>query len=150
MKVGVFNASFNDHRAGMAGLPIQTSFRLTTAATSGLATFGVGWTLSISNVRLQKKRQLRAQLGANGVVRGLPATVLRAVADVEEGHRHLPDGRSIASRPGPRRSASSPGLFRAEPDVHSFRDGGNVATPCPFDGGAALWDGSESPDLSAT
>lgn len=56
-KLGVLSLSFNDLTVPVAGLPIQIvrsyDSRLKTAGD-----FGVGWTLNIANVRLQKNRPL--------------------------------------------------------------------------------------------
>ncbi len=57
MKVGVFTLSFNDLTAPVAGLPIQVT-RSYDSRDKRVGDFGIGWTLGLSNVRLQKNRNL--------------------------------------------------------------------------------------------
>ncbi len=57
MKVGVFTLSFNDLTAPLAGLPIQLT-RTYDSRDKRVGDFGIGWTLGLSNVRLQKNRNL--------------------------------------------------------------------------------------------
>ncbi len=59
-KVGNFTLSFNDLTVPVAGLPITVT-RTYDSRDKGSHDFGVGWTLSLSNVRLQKN----GKLGAN-------------------------------------------------------------------------------------
>lgn len=62
LKIGHFTLSFNDLSVPVAGLPIQiTRTYDSRAAAAGIqGDFGVGWTMDIRNVRLQKNRSLSA------------------------------------------------------------------------------------------
>jgi RHS repeat-associated protein len=57
MKVGVFSLSFNDLTVPVSGIPIQV-IRSYDSRDKGLGDFGVGWRLSLSNIRVQKSRSL--------------------------------------------------------------------------------------------
>src|SRR5690606_17631929 len=60
LKIGHFTIAFNDLTVPAAGLPIQiTRTYDSRAAAAGIAgDFGLGWTMDIRNVRLQKNRPL--------------------------------------------------------------------------------------------
>jgi RHS repeat-associated protein len=60
LKIGHFTMSFNDLAVPMPGLPIQIVRTYDSrAATAGVqGDFGIGWTMDIKNVRLQKNRPL--------------------------------------------------------------------------------------------
>ncbi len=60
LKIGQFTISFNDLAVPVPGLPIQiTRTYDTRAAAAGVqGDFGIGWTMDIRNVRLQKNRSL--------------------------------------------------------------------------------------------
>ncbi len=60
LKIGHFTISFNDLTLPVPGLPIQVTRTYDSrAAAAGLqGDFGLGWTLDIKNVRLQKNRSL--------------------------------------------------------------------------------------------
>jgi RHS repeat-associated protein len=62
LKVGHFAVSFNDLAVPVPGLPIQiTRTYDSRAAAAGIqGDFGIGWTMDIRNVRLQKNRSLAA------------------------------------------------------------------------------------------
>ncbi len=53
MKVGVFTLSFNDLTIPVAGIPIQV-IRTYDSRDKSVGDFGIGWRLSLSNVRLKK------------------------------------------------------------------------------------------------
>lgn len=55
MKVGHFTLSFNDLTVPVAGIPIQV-IRTYDSRDKRVGDFGVGWTLDLKNVRLQKNR----------------------------------------------------------------------------------------------
>jgi RHS repeat-associated protein/uncharacterized repeat protein (TIGR01451 family) len=57
VKVGVFTVSFNDLTVPVAGIPIQV-IRTYDSRDKGQGDFGVGWRLSLADVRLQKSRNL--------------------------------------------------------------------------------------------
>ena len=57
MKVGVFSLSFNDLTVPVSGVPIQI-IRSYDSRDKGLGDFGIGWRLSLANIRLQKSRSL--------------------------------------------------------------------------------------------
>jgi len=57
MKVGVFSLSFNDLTVPVAGIPIQV-IRSYDSRDKGQGDFGVGWRLSLANIRVQKNRNL--------------------------------------------------------------------------------------------
>jgi RHS repeat-associated protein len=57
MKVGAFSVAFNDLSVPVAGLPIQIT-RSYDNRDKGNGDFGVGWRLSIVNVRVQKNHNL--------------------------------------------------------------------------------------------
>jgi RHS repeat-associated protein len=60
LKIGLFTVSFNDLAVPVPGLPLQiTRTYDSRAAAAGIqGDFGIGWTLDIRNVRLQKNRSL--------------------------------------------------------------------------------------------
>jgi hypothetical protein len=55
---GHFTISFNDLAVPVAGLPLQVTRTYDSRAAGIQGDFGVGWTLDIRNVRLQKNRSL--------------------------------------------------------------------------------------------
>jgi RHS repeat-associated protein len=57
MKVGDFTLSFNDLSVPLPGLPI-TIVRTYDSRNQDIGDFGLGWTLNVANVRLQKNRPL--------------------------------------------------------------------------------------------
>lgn len=57
MKVGHFTLSFNDLTIPVAGIPIQVT-RTYDSRDKRPGDFGVGWTLDLKNIRLQKNRHL--------------------------------------------------------------------------------------------
>lgn len=57
MKVGHFTLSFNDLTIPVAGIPIQVT-RTYDSRDKRMGDFGVGWTLDLKNIRLQKNRHL--------------------------------------------------------------------------------------------
>lgn len=57
MKVGHFTLSFNDLTIPLAGIPIQVT-RTYDSRDKRVGDFGVGWTLDVKNIRLQKNRNL--------------------------------------------------------------------------------------------
>jgi RHS repeat-associated protein len=57
MKVGVFSLSFNDLTVPVAGIPIQI-IRSYDSRDKRVGDFGVGWRLSLANIRVQKSRNL--------------------------------------------------------------------------------------------
>lgn len=57
MKVGHFTLSFNDLTIPVAGIPIQVT-RTYDSSDKRMGDFGVGWTLDLKNIRLQKNRHL--------------------------------------------------------------------------------------------
>ena len=57
MKVGVFSLSFNDLTVPVAGVPIQI-IRSYDSRDKGQGDFGIGWRLSLANIRVQKSRSL--------------------------------------------------------------------------------------------
>jgi hypothetical protein len=57
MKVGHFTLSFNDLTIPVAGIPIQVT-RTYDSRDKRAGDFGVGWTLDLKNIRLQKNRHL--------------------------------------------------------------------------------------------
>lgn len=59
MKVGHFTLSFNDLTIPVAGIPIQV-IRTYDSRDKRVGDFGVGWTLDVKNIRLQKNRNLGA------------------------------------------------------------------------------------------
>jgi RHS repeat-associated protein len=60
LKIGHFTISFNDLTVPVAGLPIQIvrTYDSRAAAAGIQGDFGLGWTLDVHNVRLQKNRSL--------------------------------------------------------------------------------------------
>jgi hypothetical protein len=61
LKIGQFTISFNDVTVPAAGIPIQiTRTYDSRAAAAGIqGDFGIGWTLDLLNIRLQKKSMAR-------------------------------------------------------------------------------------------
>ena len=57
MKVGVFSLSFNDLTVPVSGIPIQI-IRSYDSRDKGQGDFGIGWRLSLANIRVQKSRSL--------------------------------------------------------------------------------------------
>jgi len=57
MKVGVFTLSFNDLTVPVAGIPIQI-VRSYDSRDKAIGDFGLGWRLSLADVRVQKNRNL--------------------------------------------------------------------------------------------
>lgn len=57
MKVGHFTLAFNDLTIPVAGIPIQVT-RTYDSRDKRVGDFGVGWTLDLRNIRLQKNRHL--------------------------------------------------------------------------------------------
>jgi RHS repeat-associated protein len=57
MKVGVFSLSFNDLTVPVSGIPIQI-IRSYDSRDKGPGDFGIGWRLSLANIRVQKSRSL--------------------------------------------------------------------------------------------
>jgi len=60
MKVGLFTVSFEDLSVPLAGIPIQVvrTYDSRNAMAGKVGDFGIGWTLSLKDVRLQKNRAL--------------------------------------------------------------------------------------------
>jgi len=60
MKVGLFTVSFEDLSVPLAGIPIQVvrTYDSRNAMAGRVGDFGIGWTLSLKDVRLQKNRAL--------------------------------------------------------------------------------------------
>jgi RHS repeat-associated protein len=57
MKVGHFTVSFNDLTIPVAGIPLQVT-RTYDSRDKSMGDFGIGWTLDLKNIRLQKNRHL--------------------------------------------------------------------------------------------
>ncbi len=57
LKIGNFTVSFNDLTVPMAGIPLQIT-RTYDSRNKETGDFGVGWSMDIKNVRLQKNRRL--------------------------------------------------------------------------------------------
>jgi RHS repeat-associated protein len=70
MKVGHFTLSFNDLTIPVAGIPIQV-IRTYDSRDKRMGDFGVGWTLDIKNIRLQKNRNLGLNWEQAGTSQGL-------------------------------------------------------------------------------
>jgi hypothetical protein len=57
MKIGVFTLSFNDLIVPLSGLPVQV-IRTYDSRDKSTGDFGVGWHMSIANLRVQKNHNL--------------------------------------------------------------------------------------------
>jgi RHS repeat-associated protein len=106
LKVGVFSLSFNDLTVPVAGIPIQV-IRSYDSRDKGQGDFGVGWRLSIANVRVQKNRNLSLNWQETQTNGQVPSFCLLAT-DYKVVTITFPDGRVFTFQPNFLISAPGP------------------------------------------
>jgi len=144
MKVGAFSVSFNDLTVPVAGIPIQV-IRSYDSRDKGQGDFGVGWRLSLANIRVQKNRNLSLNWQETQTFSGqLPQYCLFAT-DNKVVTVTFPDGRVFTFRTGQAPQCQLAGnISTATLSFTELPGTSNTAgaTLAPADGGQFLVDGS--------
>jgi len=144
MKIGIFTISFNDLTVPVAGIPIQV-VRTYDSRDKGVGDFGIGWRLSLANLRLQKSRNLGLSWNETVTVAGLlPEYCLQpnnpAVVTVR-----FPDGRVYSFQETTSQPCQAGGPVTAPTVTFSQLSGpANTAGAMlvPADGGSVVIDGN--------
>jgi RHS repeat-associated protein len=144
MKVGVFSLSFNDLTVPVSGIPIQV-IRSYDSRDKGQGDFGVGWRLSLSNIRVQKSRSLSPNWQETQSFSGyLPSYCLFAT-DNKIVTITFPDGRVFTFQTGGAQMCQQVGQIVAGTLTFLEQPGpANTAgaTLTPADGGQFVVDGN--------
>jgi len=144
MKLGQFSVTFNDLSVPLPGLPLQIT-RSYDSRNKSIGDFGVGWTLGLKNVRLQKSRNLSKNWSEGVAWLGLFPQYCLSTADNRTVTITFSDGKVYKFQ-----AVSSPECQLAGPitapnlTFTQLPTGSNTAgaTLAPADGGAALVDGA--------
>jgi len=99
MKVGVFSLSFNDLTVPVAGIPIQI-IRSYDSRDKGQGDFGVGWRLSLANIRVQKSRNLGLNWQETQIMSGFLPQYCLFATDNKTVTVTFPDGRVFTFQTG--------------------------------------------------
>ena len=144
MKVGVFSLSFNDLTVPVSGIPIQV-IRSYDSRDKGQGDFGIGWRLSLSNIRVQKNRSLSPNWQETQTFSGyLPQYCLFAT-DNKIVTVTFPDGRVFTFKTGGNQTCQQIGQIVAGTMAFTQQPGpANTAgaTLTAADGGQFLVDGN--------
>jgi RHS repeat-associated protein len=143
MKLGNFSLSFNDLSVPMPGLPIQIT-RTYDSRNKSQGDFGIGWTLSIANVRLQVSHNLAQNWSEDAQWSGLLPQYCLIKQDNSFVTATFPDGRVYKFQPVSNPQCQNAGPITA-PTLGFVQvpTGSNTAgaSLVPADGGSVLIDG---------
>jgi RHS repeat-associated protein len=144
MKVGVFSLSFNDLTVPVAGIPIQV-IRSYDSRDKGQGDFGVGWRLSLANIRVQKSRNLGLNWQQTQTFSGFLPEYCVLATDNKLVTVTFPDGRVFTFQTGGNPSCQLAGEITS--GTLSFVEqpgpaGTAGATLTPADGGQFVVDGN--------
>jgi RHS repeat-associated protein len=144
MKVGVFSLSFNDLTVPVSGIPIQV-IRSYDSRDKRPGDFGVGWRLSLANIRVQKSRSLAPNWQETQSFSGyLPSYCLFAT-DNKIVTITFPDGRVFTFQTGGAQMCQQVGQIVAGTLTFLEQPGPTNtagATLTPADGGQFVVDGN--------
>jgi RHS repeat-associated protein len=144
MKVGVFSLSFNDLTVPVSGIPIQI-IRSYDSRDKGQGDFGVGWRLSLANIRVQKSRNLGLNWQETQIMSGFIPQYCLFATDNKVVTVTFPDGRVFTFQTGGNQQCQQIGQITTGTLTFTELPGAaNTAgaTLTPADGGQFVVDGS--------
>jgi RHS repeat-associated protein len=143
VKVGVFTVTFNDLTVPVGGIPIQV-FRGYDSRDKTTGDFGIGWRLSLSNIRVQKTHSLGIGWNQTSQPGAVPQFCMQ-VPNAALVNVVFPDGRVFRFQESLSQACQQIAPLEATNVVFQELPGpANTAgaTLTPLDGGAVLVDGN--------